>query len=230
MIGVVARRHWGIARWLGPSSVLQWMSLNLFMVFAPVYYGSGAAGALRACQNIVAIAHIWFLGLENVVPAEAARQVHEHGIAALNRYIRKTLLKWGFLTIAFMAVISVAPSFWLHLLYGARYAQFGYVLRLYALLYVMNFVGGPLRAGLQAIEFTAPILWSYAVVAISAAVLGAPLAKQLGLLGVMMGLIITQVLFWAILAAALLVRTKRMRRQEISIVEGELEFEGNGGV
>ena len=39
--------------------------------------------------------------------------------------------------------------------------QYGYILRLYALLYVIVFVGGPLRAGLQALEFTVPIFWSY---------------------------------------------------------------------
>ena len=167
MMRTVAVRHWKFSRWLTPSAVLQWSSLNVFMISAPIYYGPAAAGALRACQNIVGIAHIWFLGLDNVVPVEAARRLQENGLDASLRYLWQTLLRWGLVTFAFMLVIAVGASFWLHLVYGARYAQFGYVLRLYGVLYLMVFIGGPLRAGLQAFEYTAPMLWSYVAMTVS---------------------------------------------------------------
>jgi O-antigen/teichoic acid export membrane protein len=220
MIRSVAHRHWKMARWLAPSSILQWVSLNVFMVSAPVYYGAEAVGALRACQNVVAIAHVWFLGLDNVIPPAAARQLHEGGVDALRRYIWKMLLKWGFLTLGFVALIGVAPSFWLRLIYGASYSQYGYVLRLYGVLYLMIFVGGPLRAGLQAIETTAPLLWSYIAMTVFAAIIAAPMAKKLGLVGVMLGLIATQFVFQAIIAAALVVYTSRIRNQERIALEG----------
>lgn len=211
MTAAVARRHWAMVRWLVPSAVLQWTSQNLILVFAPVYYGAAAAGALRACQNIVAIAHIWFLGLENVVPAEASRQLHEHGVEQSLHYIWKVLRNWGLLTLGFMLLISAAPSVWLRLLYGAQYTQFGYVLRLYSLLYLITFVGVPLRAGLQAVEYVAPTLWSYAVTTIFAAVAAGPLARHFGLVGVLLGLVASQILFQTILSAALILRTNRMR-------------------
>src|SRR5437879_5905535 len=72
-------RHWKISRWLAPSAFMQWSSGNLFAMAAPIYYGAAAAGILRAAQNIVGVAHIWFLGLDNVVPAEAARRMHSKG-------------------------------------------------------------------------------------------------------------------------------------------------------
>ena len=210
----VAIRHWKVVRWLAPSALLQWASLNFFIVSAPVYYGAAAAGALRACLNVVAIAHIWFLGLDNVLPAEAAHQLHAHGVDASMSYLKKMFVRWGLVTLGFMLIIAVAPAFWLHLLYGSRYMRYGSLLRLYSLLYVLIFVSGPLRAGLQAIEYTAPLLWSYAAMAAFAAVMAAPMAKALGLPGVMLGLMATQVLFQAILVGALLARTKRMRSQE----------------
>ena len=196
----VARRHWTMVRWLVPSAVLQWASQNLIMVFAPIFYGAAAAGALRACQNLVAIAHIWFLGLENVVPPEASRHLHERGVDGLLRYIWKVLRNWGALTLAFMFLICVDPSFSLHLFYGEEFTRFGYVLRLYGLLYVITFVGVPLRAGLQAMEYVSPTLWSYAVTTLFAALAAEPLARHFGLVGVLVGLIISQVLFQGILA------------------------------
>ena len=214
MMRAVWARHWGVVRWLAPSAVLQWTSLNMFVVFAPIYYGAAAAGALRACQNVVAVAHVWFLGLDNVMPSEAARQLHEHGVDAALGYLKKMLLRWGLVTLAFMLVVGVAPGFWLHLLYGQRYMQFGYVLRLYGVLYVMIFIGGPLRAGLQALEYTAPMLWSYTAMTLFSLVMAAPLAKQLGLRGVMLGLMATQLLFQAVLGAALLARCRRLRSRQ----------------
>ncbi len=210
----VGRRHWPLVRWLGPSAVLQWASQNLILIFAPIFYGAAAAGALRACQNVVAIAHIWFLGLENVVPPEAARRFHEHGVAGLLRYVGKVLRHWGTLTFAFLLLVSLAPSVWMHLLYGGQYTGFGYVLRLYCLLYLVTFVGVPLRAGLQAIEYVSPTVWAYAVTTLFAAVAAEPLARHFGLLGVLVGLILAQILFQAILAAALLLRTGRLRRAD----------------
>ena len=84
-------RHWKISRWLAPSAFMQWSSGNLFLVAAPIYYGAAAAGILRASQNIVGVAHIWFLGLDNVVPVEAARQMHSMAWTHLSVISSKSL-------------------------------------------------------------------------------------------------------------------------------------------
>ena len=172
--------------------------------------GAAAAGALRACQNLVGIAHIWFLGLDNVLPTEAAHELHRAGTPALLRYVRRALVRWGSLTAVFMLLVGSFPSTWLRLVYGSGYAPFGYLLRRYGVLYLAIFLGGPLRAGLQALEWTAPLLWSYAAMTLFAAVAAAPLARRLGLPGVMLGLIATQAIFQTILGVSLLLRTRRL--------------------
>ena len=207
----VSRRHASMVRWLVPSAVLQWASQNLILIFAPIFYGALAAGTLRACQNVVAVAHIWFLGLENVVPPEAAKHFHEQGVESLSRYILKVLRNWGGVTLAFVLVVSAAPNLWMHLLYGAQYTGFGYLLRLYCLLYLVIFVGTPLRGALQAVEYVSPTLWSYGVTTLFAAVAAEPLARHFGLVGVLAGLIVAQILFQSILATALLLRIRRLR-------------------
>jgi O-antigen/teichoic acid export membrane protein len=212
-IKAIARRHWKISRWLGASALLQWTSGNLFVIAAPVYYGAAAAGILRASQNLMGVTHVWFQGLENVVPVETARRLREGGVHSMLAYTRSVLVKWGGLTLLFAIVMAAAPGFWLHLIYGPAMVQYGYILRLYALLYVMIFVGGPLRAGLQALEFTVPIFWSYLAMTTFAFAFAVPMAKWLGLNGTMLGLIATQVLFQGIVAAALIVKARRIARE-----------------
>jgi O-antigen/teichoic acid export membrane protein len=128
-------------------------------------------------------------------------------------YTRSILVKWGGLTVLFAIVMAAAPGFWLRLMYGPEMAQYGYVLRLYALLYVIMFVGAPLRAGLQALEFTVPIFWSYLAMTGFSVAFAGPMAKWLGLKGAMLGLIAAQILFQGIVCAALLMKSSRSARE-----------------
>jgi hypothetical protein len=161
-----------------------------------MYYGAAAAGVLKASQNIMGPANIWFLGLENVVPAETARRLHSGGIHSMLAYTRSILVKWGGLTILFAASMSLVPGFWLKLTYGPEMAQYGYVLRLYAL------------------EFTVPIFWSYLVMTALAFTFAVPMAKWLGLSGSLVGLIGAQVLFQSIVGISLLLRSRHMLKQQ----------------
>jgi O-antigen/teichoic acid export membrane protein len=183
----------------------------LFVIAAPIYYGAAAAGVLKASQNLMGATHVWFQGLDNVVPVETARHLREGGVHSMLSYTRSILLKWGGLTLLFAMVMAAAPGFWLGLIYGPQMVQYGYVLRLFALIYVFIFVGGPLRAALQALEFTVPIFWSYLAMTTFAFAFAVPMAKWLGLNGTMLGLLGTQILFHGIVAAALLVKCNRQK-------------------
>jgi O-antigen/teichoic acid export membrane protein len=212
----VAIRHWKISRWLAPSAFMQWSSGNLFIVAAPVYYGAAAAAVLRAAQNIVGVAHIWFLGLDNVVPAEAARRMHSHGLDAAFNYIKQIIFRWGLITLGFVSIISLRPDLWLRLVYGPRYAGYGHILQLYALLYLMSFFAGPLRAGLQTLEYTAPIFWSYSAMTVFSLAFAGPFTRWLGLTGAMLGMIATQFLFQCVVGIGLVLKVRKMRQELLS--------------
>ena len=204
-------RHWHMSRWLAPTAFMQWGAGNLFLMAAPVYYGAAASAIIRAANNIVGVAHVWFLGLDNVVPAEASRQMRLGGINAMLRYIKRVIILWGGVTLTFVTIVACFPTFWLKLAYGQKYSSDGSVLRLYALLYIFIFIAGPLRAALQALEYTAPIFWAYpALIAFSVALAG-PFARHLGLNGVMLGMCATQFVFQSFIGVALWFRVRKVR-------------------
>jgi O-antigen/teichoic acid export membrane protein len=166
------------------------------------------------------VTNVWVQGLDNVVPVETARHLRDGGIPSMLAYTRSILLKWGGLTLLFACLMAVAPGFWLKLIYSPEMAQYGYILRLYALLYVIIFIGGPMRAGLQALEYTVPIFWSYLAMASFAFLFAVPMAKRLGLSGSLFGLFGTQILFQSIVGAALLVRCIHLRKQQAAALPG----------
>ncbi len=99
-------------------------------------------------------------------------------------------------------------------MYGPGMVQYGYFLRLYALLYVLTFVDGPFRIGLQVMEFTIPIFWSYQTMTAFAFVFAVPMAKRLELTGSLLGLSGSQILFQGIVGATLIVKSRRMEIPE----------------
>jgi len=208
----VFQRHWLMSRWLAPTAFMQWGAGNLFLMAAPVYYGAAASAIIRAANNIVGVAHVWFLGLDNVVPAEASRQMRLGGLNGMLRYIKHVVVLWGSVTLIFVSIVAAFPTFWLRLAYGQKYSSDGSVLRLYALLYIFIFISGPLRAALQALEYTAPVFWAYpALIAFSVALAG-PFARNLGLNGVMLGMCATQLVFQGFIGVALWLRVRKLRR------------------
>jgi len=205
-------RHWRMSRWLVPTAFMQWGAGNLFLMAAPLYYGPTASATIRAANNIVGVAHVWFLGLDNVVPAEASRQLRHQGLDGMMSYLKKVLYRWGGVTLGFAIVVAAAPTFWLRLAYGTKYSSDGSVLRLYAVLYIFIFLSGPLRAGLQALEYTAPVFWAYPAMIAFSVLLAGPLARSLGLNGVMIGMIVTQCIAQTLVGTAFLLRVRKLRR------------------
>ena len=165
--------------------------------------GTAATGALRAAETLIGINRIFFQGLENVVPKHASEQLAREGRPALGGYLGRVALAGGAATAAVGVVASLAPGFWLELFFGKTYAGYDALVYWYAVIYVVMFVGLPLRAGLRAFENTRPIFWATAVSAVFSIAAAAPLIDLLGMTGAVAGLFVTNVLLIAILYGGL---------------------------
>lgn len=208
----IGDRHWHFSKWLGASAVMQYVTGNLFVIAASSIFGPVAAGVLRAAKNIMGITHIWFFGLENVMPAKASRAFSHGGTREVRSYLTRATLLWGGMTASFALVVSIAPAFWLKLIYGSSFGDYGFLLRWYAAAYVVIFFGLPLRSWLRAIEFTQPIFWGYVVSSTFSFAFAAPFTRLFGLRGAMAGLIVAQLLLHGTAVIGLVRRCSRIRQ------------------
>lgn len=200
-VRITTARHWHFSKWLAGSALMQWTSGNLFILAAGAILGAWAVGALKAAQNLMGVPHILFQGLENVVPVRAAWHLQIGGPQGLKTYLLRVTIYGELATGAVAAVMFVAPEFWLELVFGEEYQGFGFLLRWYAAIYVLVFLSLPLRAGLRAVENTRTIFWAYLWMTLFSLVSAYPVTEFWGLIGVLLGLFIVQVIslivFWS---------------------------------
>jgi O-antigen/teichoic acid export membrane protein len=187
-------RHWHFSKWLTGSALMQWTTGNFFIITAGTLLGASAVGALRAAQNLMGVIHILFLGLENIVPVRAAQYFHEKGKKALCDYLKRVTLFGAGASAAAAVIAAATPELWLRLVFGTEYQGYGYLLRWYAVSYVLSFLTVPLRGGLRAMEHAKGIFWSYIWMTLFSVITAYPIISYLGLTGVVGGIVMINII------------------------------------
>ncbi len=187
-------RHFHFSKWLLGTSVLQWLSGNYFIIVGASILGTSAVGAIRMVQNIMGLCHILFLAMESIIPIEAAKRFHLEGESALTQYLSKTTkqLGLGFCVILVLIVVFSSPI--LTLIYGKEASQYSFILFGYVILYVLVFLGHPLRFYLRTIEKTSPIFFAYVFGAIFSFSFAHLFLNHFEIYGLLSGLILTQLI------------------------------------
>ncbi len=188
----VATRHYHASKWMVVSEPIEWASDYVFMFATGAFLGTAAVGALRASQNVAALVNILFLSLMNVVPARTARALHEGGMSAMSRYLRSVVFTAGPATAAVCLVLAATPGFWLRILFGEEFADYGELVRWWALYYAVNFFALPLRSGLRALEETKPVMTARVLGACFAVASVGFLVPTFGLRGALIGVLATK--------------------------------------
>ena len=190
----VNRRHWHFSKWLIGSVLIQWMSGNLFIVTAGSLMGAAVVGALKAAQSIIAITHILFNSLENIVPVQASRCYRSGGGKALVAYLRKATWAGGTVTAIIAFLASTFPEFWFRLFYGNQFVSFGDILRWYAVIYLLIFLGLPMKVALRTIEDNRSLFVADILATIFSIVMVFPLVQFLGVKGTLLGILVASVI------------------------------------
>jgi O-antigen/teichoic acid export membrane protein len=204
-------RHWTFSRWLLLSELMRWATGNFYMFVAGGLIGAAAVGAIRAAQNLVGLSHILLLGLENIVPAGAARQLSRNGKAAFLRYMKRVTVLGSLAIGGICLIAAAAPELWLELIYGKEYTGNGHLVRWWAVIYFVAFLADQLSFGLRTLEHTKSVFWAHLATAILSLVTVYPLIAYLGETGVMIGLLSIVLLRIAVLALGFFSKLRKLR-------------------
>lgn len=192
-------RHLHFSKWLVPASLMAWTTGNFFIIMAGVLLGTTAVGALRAAQSLMGVVNILYEGLENTVTVRSSLHFHQRGTKALGDYLKRIILYGGGATAIICLVAFSAPSFWLRLVFGPEYEQYGFILQWFAVIYLLVFLSLPLRSGIRAIEEPRAIFWAKVWTTLFSLIAAYPMIHFFGLVGVVSGILIVYVAFLSFL-------------------------------
>lgn len=184
-------RNYRFSRALVGSSVLQWLSGNFMLVVAGTLLGPSAVGALRAVQNLLGLAHIFFLGVDKVMLPRAAALLKHGGARPFRTLIGRLMILSVVVTGLACFVAIVMPTQLLALLYGEVYASYGGLVYGLSIAYFLGGLVVPLQIAFIALEKTHILLIGYAVSASVVLIASYPLIVAFGIWGAITTSILT---------------------------------------
>ena len=195
----VSARHWNFSKWLLPSALMFWMTVQGFPVMSGFVLGAAATGALRAAVSITGVLNILLLALDNFAPVQASRALHLGGAIELRRYIAWLAFLTGTLTMVIVALINIDPGYIVHLLYGGRFESIDNLVRWLCAPAAVYAISTVLVIWAAALERTRTIFVSYAVTTVFTVITTYPLTRYGGLAGVVFGSLLVETIRVAVL-------------------------------
>ena len=188
----IIKHHFNFSKWLIGTAVLQWFSGNFFIIVAGGVIGTAAVGAVRIVQNVMGLTHVLFIAMENIVPVKAALHYKEGGKEQLYTYLKYITGRMGILIGAILIGLAIFRTQIIDFLYGEQYTSYSYLVIGFCLTYVLVFIGHPLRFALRTFEITKPMFISYILGTLFSVLLAYPLINNWGLIGLLVGIFVTQ--------------------------------------
>lgn len=189
--------HWHISKWLLPSAILQWVSRNVFILISGVLIGTPAVGALKATQSLIGITHIFFQGMENIVPPRAAAIYQRSGTAAMDKYLKKIAIVSIVFVLIVSALLAVDPAFWFLLVFGEEFVEFSFLVYWFIPVYILLSLGLPLRSAFLAIETLTPVFRAYALTSVIVVPLAVIFIGRFGLTATMLSMLAFQIVLYS---------------------------------
>jgi len=169
-------------------------------------------------QNLVGLCNVLFLAMENIVPAEAAQHFLKNGYPGLTNYLKKSSQQMGGVIVLVLLGMSIATPWLIPLLYGGEYVEYSYVVWGYCLLYVFVFLGYPVRYYFRTVHTTKPIFIAYILGGGFSLIAAFPLIKIGGLMGLLIGLIVSQLLTLVFYSIYIIFQRKVAKAQSSNIL------------
>lgn len=195
--------NWKFSHWLIATSALQWFSGNFFIIASGALLGPIAIGATRMAQNLVGITHVLFLAMENTIPAKAANIMRNSGTSRMLLYLKQFTFQMGGLVLALLVSLAVFSKYLITTFYGEQYIDYQFMLQGFCVIYMIVFVGYPLRYAIRTLENTKNIFFSFIISSCFSVIMAYPIIHLMGLYGILLGLLITQLISFSCYCYAL---------------------------
>ena len=161
MMRALLARHWPISSWFLLLMFVSICQEQAIWTTVGIQVGDEAVGALRSGQYLLGITHILMLSLENFLPRTAAEEFRKGDARALGLYLIRQLSIVGGTSALLIAGIAYFADEIVFLVFGADFAEFGHLVRLFAVVYMIIIIRTVFMQYLRAVEHIRMIFISF---------------------------------------------------------------------
>lgn len=190
--------HASQGKWLFSVAILQWCSTNFFVLVSGIYLGIQALAALRLVQSFFGILNVALQTVENFVLPKVSH-IYNENVAAAKKYLLKITFGGAILFGIVLSVFFLFSEEIIVLAGGEKYREYGYVVKIIAVLYFFIFLSYPVRIAVRVKVLNKIFFYGYLLSFLSSVVTFHFLLKYSGLYGAVGGLIINQlimIVYW----------------------------------
>jgi O-antigen/teichoic acid export membrane protein len=141
---IYLKSHMLQGKWFVSVSLLQWGNSNLIILFSGIYIGLEGIGALRLVQSFFGILNVLLQVVENYFLPKIAKLYHENRQTA-KQYLFKITLNGLLLFGSILLLLFMFPNKAITLAGGIQYVKYGFLVQFMAVLYLIIFLGYPIR-------------------------------------------------------------------------------------
>jgi len=199
--------HWRFGKWLALAAIGFGLSANLYFYITAVSLGAAASGELKASQLVLGPLNVLLIFLATVLPIRLSRALNYAGEAAFRRTLMNAIALATPVVAAYCLLVTIFATPLLRLIYGERYLGSAGLVALFALYYVVSYVGQIATSVLNARQLSRPIFVANLAGAGSTIILGWLFIETAGVRGAAVGMIFGA----ALLAMTLLLYLRRNR-------------------
>lgn len=193
--------HLKEGRWLFSASIVQWFSGNFFTLAAGIYLGINALGALRLVQSFFGVVNVILQTIENYYLPKTAQLYYQNKREEKKKLLlnlSKGMMVLGILITAFFLFSEPLIT----VIGGSKYQQYGFLIKLVAVLYFVILYSYPTRISIRVLEQNKAFFIGYCISFVFSVLSFHFLLKYGELYGAVGGLMINQILmivYWKIL-------------------------------
>jgi O-antigen/teichoic acid export membrane protein len=186
-------KHYIQSRWLFLTAIVQWWSANLFVVASGLILGVKALGAFRLVQSLFGVLNILLQTFENYALPQAAIKLAQSQIS-VKQYLRNISSKSIVIFGSTLLIIFIFSQQIIVLAGGDAYAEYAYVVQGMSILYFIIFMGYPIRLAIRVLLLNSNFFIGYLFSLAFSLIAFKFLLENLGLIGVITGLITSQLI------------------------------------
>lgn len=189
----VTFENWRYGKWIAITSIVYWLSGDIYILLSAGFLGLEEAAALKALQNLVMPLNQIITALGLVLLPWTAGRLHQLSKHKMKKEILSISLIFSIVSVVYLFLLMTFSDTIIRLLYNQQYISYSWLLPYIGLASLITIFGSGYQIGLKSQQKSKAIFISYTVSAIAAITLGTFLIRMLGIKGAGISMICTSV-------------------------------------